>query len=400
MPLSQLPTELCQSLMTTGRKHVSALGSWPPRVHVINLDSDTDRFAKCRDQLQNTGASLARVSRGAVLGKALTHEQLAEVVAPEYVSVAIPSVVGCALSHRNAWKLAAETLGDDDEWLVVLEDDVEINPHIWEQLRDILPSVGDNVDVLLLGYFGTGRPETHAPTLLERTMSTAGLGSNPHGGVSCNSHLFVPTQFGGCHAYMLRRAGARRLLETMGLVVGHVDMQMSREAAAGRLRILAVSEPLAWQTYASDGKGTHNASARPFILNSIAKRFSLGNDPRSPPVDVALSYKFFRVGPYHGKHASVQAWHGFFAAAGLLGGLLVSNIWRVLLFILTVFAVLMIVDLAVEQDPSYSQAGLQYVVDIAVAVVAAVVGSLLRHLVFAQFASRVFASAPEPARLQ
>lgn len=316
-----------------------------PRVHihVVHLPEDQTRWKQLATQFQNAGIpSDVPVTHYAVHGKTLTDKQLAKYVSGFYRPLAVPSVVGCALSHKHAWALA-KTLSKKHaaDWLLVLEDDVEFVQDAWRILhRDILPTVPSDTDVLLLGYIGTGHPYTFEPTFLESVMGYAS-GTHPRGGTVHSEDIYTPYRFAGAHGYLIRCSSAVKLLRAMPRVEGHVDMQMSRAAAAGKFHVRAVSASLVWQAYQDD---SHNSTPRPFLLNKAVHCMRLGNDPTSPPLDTSFGYKFFRLGPYHGTHSCFQAWHAAYFAAGALAGYAVPKTSTLIVGLLVMIAFLAIAD--------------------------------------------------------
>jgi glycosyl transferase family 25 len=91
--------------------------------YVINLPRSTERREHINSELASLG--LEPVYVDAVDGRALSEEDLREYVDPRARSdspgwLGRPTVIGCSLSHRNAWK---EILDRGERSALVLEDD-------------------------------------------------------------------------------------------------------------------------------------------------------------------------------------------------------------------------------------------------------------------------------------
>lgn len=332
-----------------------------PSVYVINMDRDTTRLASFRKNQEEAGTDISRIVRRAVVGKALSDDDLRRHVAPEYRLWSIPSIVGASLSHRLAWEHALQTLPAvtefseiqsqqqqqrrhwSEDWLAVFEDDAVMSPDAWSVLDGWMQRHSDQTrraDVILLGYFATAHPDHSRPTATESlTNALRFLGSDGSRRKALSDEAFVPDGFAGMHAYLVSRKGAERLLQVFPKVTGYPDVTMSREACRGNLDVVAVHPPLAHQAYE---EASHTSSSRPYLLNSVVKRWRYSEDPTSPTLDTCLGYRFVRIGPYHGSHATLQPWHGFYALFGAVAGLALGFSVRAVFGLIAAWAVLLL----------------------------------------------------------
>jgi GR25 family glycosyltransferase involved in LPS biosynthesis len=168
----------------------------------------------------------------------------------------VPKVVAIAAAHVRLWEQIAA--GEDrageqisrgftpepDPWYLVMEDDAELCPHWQQRLAKELPQVPADADVLKLFFFGHWRAEdrVRAPDgsdtpfleardpLKGKDLVTAALYEILKGGISLNlSWASVPIAgfYAGTQAYLVRRSGARKLLEAVkGSPFQDIDMTM------------------------------------------------------------------------------------------------------------------------------------------------------------------------------
>jgi GR25 family glycosyltransferase involved in LPS biosynthesis len=107
---------------------------WIGHVYVINLDKDTGRMERIRENLSKYGIRYERFP--AVYGKALPMETI-----QQHASWACRtftcnrSIVGCAMSHRALWERISR--GKEGVWHMVLEDDASFHDGSLGLLREM-----------------------------------------------------------------------------------------------------------------------------------------------------------------------------------------------------------------------------------------------------------------------
>ena len=113
---------------------------------VVNLDRQPEKYETFLKR--NAGCGIAFNRFAAVDGSKLTNEEVVAmgIVAPG--SRFAPGTVGGTASMSQIWKQVAE----QDEPALVFEDDCTIRHDILPRLAALLPSLGDDWDMLVLGY--------------------------------------------------------------------------------------------------------------------------------------------------------------------------------------------------------------------------------------------------------
>ena len=107
-----------------------------PQIFVINLDRSTDRLQFVQGQFEKIGLSFERII--AVGGAKLDSAYLKECTKDSsrtftHFTTLSSGEIGCAMSQRNGWKLAAVS---DTRATVILEDDIEIYENILNYIEN------------------------------------------------------------------------------------------------------------------------------------------------------------------------------------------------------------------------------------------------------------------------
>jgi len=120
--------------------------------------------------------------------------------------------IGCSLSHYSVWK---RFLQSDAPHCLVLEDDAQVRHGLTELVKEASTGVPD-FDVWLLSY-----------KLYDKTLLPVGQDA-----------WKSPVNFWGTSAYIVSRAGAKRLMEDFFPIECHLDKYMCLKQLLGKLRIV------------------------------------------------------------------------------------------------------------------------------------------------------------------
>lgn len=112
--------------------------------YVINLDRQPERYGTFVRANSRTGLTIERAS--ASDGAQATAAQQESVAAPGLYFT--PGAIGAALSHRALWQRTMVT----GRPALILEDDVQLRGDIASALPQVMASIGQVWDVLLLGF--------------------------------------------------------------------------------------------------------------------------------------------------------------------------------------------------------------------------------------------------------
>ena len=172
------------------------------RALVINLDRSPDRLAAFEAEAARCGLVFTRMA--AVDGAKLSAKDVAAVRSPRFrFQPAGPGEVATFMSHRAAWRMAADGPG---EWTAIFEDDVRLADDIAAVLTAI-DTRGPDGDIIRL--------ET---TLRRVVIDEAGWPLMPGRGL----HR-VWSWHGGMAGYVVNRDGAARLLTMTEAIADPVD---------------------------------------------------------------------------------------------------------------------------------------------------------------------------------
>ena len=264
---------------------------------VINLDRSVDRLAEMARQCQELGIPFQRFP--AVDGAKVPADELERLATPTCRAFCTPSMIGCALSHMNLWRLVVER---GYERVLVIEDDARLVPGFKQGLLQALRDVPPDFDVLLLGCFLLcNKDRKYAPLnravrpLLKLRQDDRTWGS-----------VYVPEKFAGTHCYVVSRAGAAKLLRLLPRVQGHIDMSMDHPD----VRLYAVSPDLAYQRDMSE-----STIASFSFPKTLLPLLECVKDDKG----ISIAYSFTTpMGQVAGMH--VNTWTTWMVLLGLAGG--------------------------------------------------------------------------------
>jgi GR25 family glycosyltransferase involved in LPS biosynthesis len=127
--------------------------------------------------------------------------------------------IGCSLSHYSVWKKFLETDSSHASHCLVLEDDAQVKSGLAELVKEASVSAPE-FDVWLLSY-----------KLYDKTLLPSG-----------HKAWKSPVNFWGTSAYIVSRAGAKRLMEDFFPIECHLDRYMCLKQLLGKLRIIVHAE--------------------------------------------------------------------------------------------------------------------------------------------------------------
>lgn len=216
-------------LACLSRKSCFAWRRRQPNFHVINLDRDKERWESVIQELSSKGVSPKNIERvEAVYGKKLTEEDLDTNTTFVAKHFATRGTIGCYLSHRKCWEIAAQS---NKPYEIILEDDVLVADDFPQQVATILQEIDEqcpqtrdgNWDVIFLGALGCCHPSgRHGLNWIAGIM--AGGLRKPQRTLEGAPHCHIPRRPLGAHAYIVSKRGAQKLLKHCWKVSGHVDV--------------------------------------------------------------------------------------------------------------------------------------------------------------------------------
>lgn len=209
------------------------IGGLNVRTYVINMDKDTNRYAKLLNYYQNSDLSDIPLERySAVVGKNVDPSEwlssdalieLNQVITNGYRThhhQLTMGGLGCFLSHYN---LAKRLLSDNEsvDAYLILEDDTAVPKNISAYIADYLADVPDDWDYIM---FYTIRATGDAATMKMNRLKS----------------------FWGLNGYLINRRGAQKLVDEIDVnkIDGQIDSYLSRMIQQNKLNIYATKKHL------------------------------------------------------------------------------------------------------------------------------------------------------------
>jgi GR25 family glycosyltransferase involved in LPS biosynthesis len=199
-------------------------------VFCINLDRRPERYALFSKQRGAAELNIQRVSAvdgskiNPVKSRYLSNQTKINILHKTrrgHGEIDTLGAIGCSLSHYSVWKRFLET---DAQHCLVLEDDAQVRTGLVELVKTASVAVPD-FDVWLLSY-----------KLYDKTLLC--LPTGPSGQRQDQKTWKTPVNFWGTSAYIVSRAGAKRLMEDFFPIECHLDKYMCLKQLLGKLRII------------------------------------------------------------------------------------------------------------------------------------------------------------------
>lgn len=220
--LALAPPGLLEARQRPSRSSTLSLMAAMP-TFVINLDRDKARLASVTQELAANAVDFTRLS--AIDGRAMSRAELRGNTTWMGRHLMTRGMVGCYLSHRRCWEHLANNNDDPlaAPHALIFEDDVALAPNFAENVdaavQELNAAVAGEWDVLLFGALGCVEPRGRYGA----NRITAAISGGMRKTRRVSERVHVPQRPYGCHAYLLSRRGARKLLERAPLAVHHVD---------------------------------------------------------------------------------------------------------------------------------------------------------------------------------
>ena len=234
-------------------------------VYYINLDRSTDRLLNIQKQQTKVGQEFCRIP--AVDGSKLTSQEKEENCSVFCKNFCTPSMIGCFMSHKKAWKTVAD--GRDD-YAVIVEDDCVLKKSFIKDTGNLVLELNKKEpdwDFVYLGSISLGNVSifTDIKTKLRFRSSS----------------YHVPKQPLGFHCYLISKKGANKLLRVFSKVEYHVDLMFLLKNE--HFRVFASNKKLGYQPSTSENS-TLNETKFPKLINNAIDVSGIKQD------DVSLSY--------------------------------------------------------------------------------------------------------------
>ena len=256
------------------------------QVYVINLKKDHDRMARMNDRLKKLGIQYKRID--AVYGKELSNKIIRSETTNLCGNFCSKSAIGCAISHKKAWK---DAIINGYKKVLILEDDAECVDNFKQRFSQNWKEIPLNWDVVFLGC-STGCGDRDAYTPYDHLLSF--LGGINRRGKKIDTNVMIPDTGLGFHAYAVKTKVIKLFLKEHPKLEwpAHIDLLMSRYNKD--MNVYAINPPLIVQK--SGTNESNIASNRPYLLNKMFDKIVLNN--RGIRLGWQLSHTFGRIGMF------------------------------------------------------------------------------------------------------
>ncbi len=255
---------------------MSILNRIVDKVYVINMDSQPDRMKRVDEVLRSHGIVYTRFS--AVNG---ANVKASKFLTPNCNRFCPDGMKGCALSHRGIW---TDMVQKGYTSVLVLEDDVSLDPVFFETFQRGWNSVPKDFDVLWLGCNFIVNDTNVIPRL-----TTGILFEKP---TPLNEHV-VKTACGvGTHGYIITRTAAELFVKQP--IPWHIDAIMAGWIKEFGLNSYALSD-LPVKAGGELSFSSTLSEKFPTGLNTLLHQIPGSNTEK---LDWILGENFLKLGPF------------------------------------------------------------------------------------------------------
>lgn len=253
-------------------------------VYIINLKHQPSRWNNTITECKKHGISNLSIHRiDGVYGKKLTPIEIQESTSWLCGKTCTTSSIGCAMSHIKAWK---QFLASNHNMVLIFEDDVNIKDNFQCQLKKKMDSLPKDFDIFYIGCaIGCKKNSTSIEDIVTRTIHYKREYQE------INEDIIVPENPLGLHAYILSKAGAKKLLDMIELnkISSHIDVQILNSSQ--ELNVYASNPLLVYQNV--DTSTSNNTMSYPVLINKHLHQYKNNHEiPRSYAMSVNIMELF------------------------------------------------------------------------------------------------------------
>lgn len=263
---------------------------------IINLPNQISKFESTKRRLLNALPHVNVQRMHAVDGRLLTSDQKRAMATPFCSKHCTPSMIGCFLSHKDCWKIAASSTTPT----LILEDDAVFHPSLHQYLPYAMAELPLTWDILYVGCF-----TCEHETLVDHLVGWAFAQRNSM--TAYSPHLNIPRMALGSHAYFVSPSGASKLIQLLPRATNHVDLAIT--AVFDNLNVFSCRENLAMQNPNNYAK-SDIAGQVPLTLNWALSGIKIDKDGRR--LSWIMSQPFVQLF----NCAPISGWTLLFAMAG------------------------------------------------------------------------------------
>lgn len=203
------------------------------KFYIINLKHRPERLNRTLNEIHKAFPSVEKNIKvfDAINGKTLSTDKLKKYISvrafrdlnrPKDTHEGVHTLgqIGCSLSHIGVWQ---DLLNSNDEFCIVLEDDVVFNSdtNIPLEISKLKPYIQD--------------------------LCFLGIQTLRHTPIQKQNYRLLNGQFFGMHFYLITREGARKALKQAFPIEMHIDSYLSFLIKRGDIHAIAPLTNLSWQ---------------------------------------------------------------------------------------------------------------------------------------------------------
>ena len=175
------------------------------------------------------------------------------------------NTIANGMSHIKAWKTI---LKSNEPYGIVFEDDVILTDNFYDKVMIHLKNLPKDYDLFYLSCFGC----QNNLNPLNIIFNMVGLGNSNL--TKINNYINQPSVSLGLHAYIISKAGIKKLLKLLeGKLYFHIDFCLQILAKNKDIIVYSPNEKLAYQESTDKLNSSNINNNTPIILNKLLSNF-------------------------------------------------------------------------------------------------------------------------------
>lgn len=249
------------------------------KIFVISLSNPKELFKTLKNN------NIEPILVKGINGKKLSNKVIKENTTLLYSYFGSKSSIGIAMSHMKAWKTFLKT---NDEYAIIFEDDVIIEPNFTNDLEIAIKKVPTDFDMLYLGCFGCEKSDNVLSTIF--TIMNESNNDNK----IINNYINKPIVALGAHAYIISRKGAKKLLNIIeGHISYHIDYVLQHLSKKKIINTYSLNNRIAYQTSTDSVISANVSNSHPLLLNNFLSNYYIDKKCKA---NYLSTVSIFRIG--------------------------------------------------------------------------------------------------------
>jgi glycosyl transferase family 25 len=255
------------------------------KAYVISLNNPI----KLLNKISNYGLNPILVN--GVNGQLLSNDEINNNTTYLCSKFCTKTTIGIAMAHIKVWE---QIIKSNDEYSIILEDDVIFTPNFKFNLNVILHNLESDIDILYLGCIGCSDSFNLFSAVGYMTNI---INYNNFNNINNNTYLKKSLVSFATHGYIISKNGAKKLIKYIkGNISNHLDFQIQELIKNKLINSYVVNNLLVYQTSTENLLSSNSANNHPYLINDLLSNFYIDKHVRA---NYPTTLGIMRIGNYN-----------------------------------------------------------------------------------------------------